>query len=631
MTIPPRRIIVPLLLAVGALCYVILVRHEDGAGFAVLDLLLVIIAAGLALVPAVRGRLSQVLDRIRHPSSRQLRLATAGVLLGSAGYLTLTAWQQDRDFYPSMHDEHSYALQMRMLAEGRLWMPEHPLADFFESFHILVRPVYAAIYFPGTALMYGPGVVLGLPLWVLPALAAGGVVALTYRIITELIDGAAGAMAVLLLLAVQEFRLFALAIMSQIPAALLGLLMIWFWLRWRRSWRDRSGGWAWIAGIGIIAGWAAVTRPVDALCFALPVGLAMLWELRRQGISKLAATGALLIAGAFPFFALQAVFNHGVTGSWTKTPYITYLEHSQPQTAYGFHDVDTVPEPQTQVPQKRLYYFEWMVPEIRAHNERPLLVTLVQIRLPQLLQTLLPSVLLAVLLPVGLLGLIPARAGEEHRATPGSERLISTAEHPAVPPERFAVWVVLPLFVGLYLLNTFFLSHYLIPLAPVLILNVLLGVEMLRGYLPGASEKVSAFLFLVLVLVGISRLPQVNPLVTDVYGTPTVQFVNEILPELVEQPAVVLWSFTPESSFHDEPVYNSDVAWPDDAPIINAHYLGDRNEELIEYYGRIQPQRHVYVIRRAEGEMIYLGRAGELWRRQEQENAGSAPYSGSGL
>jgi hypothetical protein len=65
-------------------------------------------------------------------------------------------------------------------------------------------------------------------------------------------------------------------------------------------------------------------------------------------------------------------------------------------------------------------------------------------------------------------------------------------------------------------------------------------------------------------------------------------------------------------------VYNVDVAWPDDALIIRAHDLGARDVEIIEYYGRAQPQRNVYVVDRAELPNLQahlVGKAGELSQR----------------
>ena len=104
-----------------------------------------------------------------------------------------------------------------MLARGRLWMPAHPLADFFESFHILVRPVYASIYFPGTAMLHVPGVWLGLPTWVTPVVIAGAVVGMTYRVVSELLDGVAGLLAAMILLANSSFRVFSTVAMAQLP------------------------------------------------------------------------------------------------------------------------------------------------------------------------------------------------------------------------------------------------------------------------------------------------------------------------------------------------------------------------------------------------------------------------------
>src|SRR4029079_921041 len=61
---------------------------------------------------------------------------------------------------------------------------------------------------------------------------------------------------------------------------------------------------------------------------------------------------------------------------------------------------------------------------------------------------------------------------------------------------------------------------------------------------------------------------------------------------LVQRPAVVLFGTPPD--LWTEMVYNTDVASPDDAPIIRAHDLGLRDAELIDYYGQRQPDRTIY-------------------------------------
>ena len=71
--------------------------------------------------------------------------------------------------------------------------------------------------------------------------------------------------------------------MSHTVMILLGLLMVWAYLHWRRSAR-----YAWAVAIGVIAGWAAITRPVDAMCWAATVGLAILLDLRGKARGPLA-------------------------------------------------------------------------------------------------------------------------------------------------------------------------------------------------------------------------------------------------------------------------------------------------------------------------------------------------------
>jgi hypothetical protein len=105
---------------------------------------IVFILAAVAAVPAVSRTIAGVLERLRHPSRRTVQWASILIAFAAACYFTLTAFLQDRDFYPKTHDDSSYLIQMRMLARGRLWMPAHPLADFFDSFYLIVRPVYAS-------------------------------------------------------------------------------------------------------------------------------------------------------------------------------------------------------------------------------------------------------------------------------------------------------------------------------------------------------------------------------------------------------------------------------------------------------------------------------------------------------
>jgi hypothetical protein len=72
------------------------------------------------------------------------------------------------------------------------------------------------------------------------------------------------------------------------------------------------------------------------------------------------------------------------------------------------------------------------------------------------------------------------------------------------------------------------------------------------------------------------------------------------LPTMVQQPALGLYQFHPRGDPHDEPVYNVDVAWPDDATLIRAHDRSpEQNQRLFSYYAQRQPDRQVYLVDRA--------------------------------
>jgi hypothetical protein len=394
--------------------------------------------------------------------------------------------------------------------------------------------------------------------------------------------------------------------------------------------------------MGVFAGWAAIVRPLDALCYAIPVGVAVAYELwkgplpqpargqspiplaaRGQSPNPLASPGAagerervspgrrllvpvLIVVGAAPFLALQLYFNKGVTGRWLQTPYTYYLERDQPRTSLGFHAFDPALVPETTLVQKRDYYRQFMHRFIQEHQPGTVLGVWARKSLPMLFEATLPARVLVVLVPVGLLGLTDIR--------------------------RRMVWAPLPLFVVGYMLNTFFLEHYAAAVIPAVLLSVVLGLRVLEETWPARAEFIRAAGTLVVVVVSLTSLYEFNPVATaldrdeatkrkhqiddETFRSPTLRFARQI-EDMIEKPAVVLFRYppgSPVSTIIEEPVYNTGVAWPDDAPVIRAHDLGERNGEIFDYYAQRQPGRMFYRFDRATGTVTPIGRARDLAR-----------------
>ena len=595
-------------------------RHGHGPGPVRWGLLAA--AVGAALVPRVHRPVNRLLGRIRHPSDRALEWATLGIAAASTGYFVFTAFLQDRDLFPKTHDEGSYVIGLRMLARGRLWMDQHPLADFFDTFYVITKPVYASLYFPGTALLYVPTDWMKWPTWVMPVVLSGVAVGMVYRLVTELVDGAAGALAALMMVGLSWFRMLSVLVFSQVPLLLLALLLLWAWLRWRREGRAR-----WAVAMGVCAGWAAIVRPLDAVCYGAAVGVGVLYELWKRpsplpspGIpgegesrrARRALAVVWMVLSAAPFLALQLYFNKGVTGRWTQTPYTFYLERDQPRTSLGFHAFDPTLVPETTLAQKRDYYRQFMHGFIREHQPGTVLGVWAGKALPMLLEATLPARMLVVLLPVAVLGLTDVR--------------------------RRVVWATLPLFVGGYVLNTFFLEHYAAAVIPAVLLSVVLGLRSLEEAWPGLADRVRAAGAVAIVGASLTALYEFNSLSTafdrdeatrtrhriddETFRSPTLRNARQI-EGLVDKPAVVLFRYppgSPVSKIIEEPVYNTDVAWPDDAPVIRAHDLGERNIEMFQYYAARQPERTFYRFDRGTGMLTPLGTAGNL--------AGTRPSAG---
>ncbi|MDQ3440054.1 MAG: hypothetical protein M3478_06855 [Planctomycetota bacterium] len=584
-----RKVTVLLLLALGVQLWLL---WRDGIWGSDLTVISGLIAFVFAVIPAVRRRLWRAFNHVRHPSPRTRGIVACAIAAAASIYFYITASWQGRSLHPRSHDEFMYLLQARMLSIGRLWMPPLPHGDFFDTFYVFVEPVYASLTWPGTAMLWVPGMWLSLPCWVMPLIVAGAGVGLLYSVATQLFDGLFGLLAALALVALPLLRTQALTAHAQVPILMQGLLLAWAWLRWRASPSVRNAMF-----IGAIAGWAAITRPVDALCLALPVGIAMLsvW-VHSDTRNKLKTAGAV-VAGAAPFLALQLVFNVGVTGKLTKTPFTSYNDRDQPMLQYGFPSYDPAVKLETKLLQKRLLYEKFVLPAAEKHSPRQIPSRLRS----QLLTTLdynLPSPLLLALIPVGVLQLFRR--------------------------QRFVVWAVLPVFLALYTGYALFLLHYTLLAAPAVIFMILAGVRAIERNFRFVSPACS----LAVAAMCISVLPEFSRRRPDVLPPmPTMQFATLELPRLVRPPALILFRFHPDLNYHDEPVYNIDTAWPDDAAVIRAHDLGaEKNMELVRYYAARQPDRRVYTVdRRDLSSLHFIGRAGEVSESDLSRESAAAP------
>ncbi|MDB5296869.1 MAG: hypothetical protein JWO31_2852, partial [Phycisphaerales bacterium] len=119
-------------------------------------------------------------------------------------------------------------------------------------------------------------------------------------------------------------------------------------------------------------------------------------------------------------------------------------------------------------------------------------------------------------------------------------------------------------------------------------------------------------------------LPEFNPLWAvphrsgdETFESPYMKAVKVDLPTAsdLRRPAVVLITYRAGDDPNAEAVYNTDVAWPDNAPIIYAHDLGPaRNPEIFRYYADRQPDRFFYRWDRRTGRVEELGVARDLVR-----------------
>jgi hypothetical protein len=275
-----------------------------------------------------------------------------------------------------------------------------------------------------------------------------------------------------------------------------------------------------------------------------------------------------------------------VTGSWHRTPFDVYAARDYPGTTLGFHPYDPALRPASPLPQKQKFHDIWTTPAIKQHQPSNIVHAWMRSELPAAFKYSLPHALLIVLVPLSLAGLITSR--------------------------RRVVWSLFPMWVGCYVFYTFALPHYVLVALPATLLAVVLGAHELSQTWTRARQGVSVFLTLLIVAVSVTEMPPLSKLPDQTMDTTELRTIDRTLASLPHLPAVVLFHFPPAGNAHQEPVYNIETTWPDDAGVIRAHDLGERTREIFNYYAARQPVRAFYRYDRTDGSLQFLGYAKDL-------------------
>lgn len=293
---------------------------------------LFLIISAICLSRSLRSSLYQWADTFK---GTERWVATMNLLLTPlVGCLVISAILHKP--VPRVHDEFSYMLMADTFASGHIANSTPPLLEFFDTFHVLMRPAYVSKYFPMQGLFLAVGQMLtGQPavgLWLSSALACVA----TYWMLLAW-TGPSWALLGGFLMVVQYgiYSYWSQTYWGGMATALGGAIFfgaarcLWDDLSWKNA--------AWL-GVGVVI--LVNSRPLEGILAMLPLTGVLLirvfrereWKRPEFWRSLVLPAGLVLVLGA----AATCSYNHAITGSYFKTPYMLHEQQYQESPFLSF-------------------------------------------------------------------------------------------------------------------------------------------------------------------------------------------------------------------------------------------------------------------------------------------------------
>jgi hypothetical protein len=229
------------------------------------------------------------------------------------------------------HDEGVYLQQASMLLHGKLWLTSDLPNVFQPWFFIQDGSRLYPKYTPVAALMFAPGLALGIPRLSLSVIAAGNV-ALIGLIGREAFDRPTGILASGFALVTPMFMFISATFMAYAPTMLLNLIFAFCYIR-----MHRRGGRRYAVIAGAAVGMSFFSRPYTAVLFAVPFVIhalvAVARDIRERDIRTPTIEREVVVAlfGAGGV-GIALAYNYVMTGSPFLFPYKVFA----PMDGLGF-------------------------------------------------------------------------------------------------------------------------------------------------------------------------------------------------------------------------------------------------------------------------------------------------------